>query len=113
MKYRLLKDKIGYLEWYFSNEKHPEILMCTGFHESTPNQEYIDVLPDVVEEFKPYAVVEFDEHLSEDTMHKPSSSSFYFKSEKKVIHLPDWKWEVHNVPNHYVGIHRAWVEPIE
>lgn len=108
MKYRLLKDKIGYLEWYTASEKHPEILKCYGFHDGPVRKEYIDILPDIVEEFKPTYTVEFDE----GTMHKTDPSQFYFKSEKKAIRMPGGIWEIREYPNQYVGFRREWVEPI-
>ena len=113
MKYRLLKDKVGCLEWYVLNQTHPEILDCTGFHDGPVRREYIDALPDVVEEFTPYYTVEFDELLAEDTMHKPAPSQFYFKSPNKARQMPGGVWTVEERPNHYVGIRREWVEPIE
>ena len=113
MKYRLLKDKIGYLEWYTLNPTHPEILDCNGFHDGPVKREYIDVLPDIVEEFKPYYTVEFDSHLAEDTMHKPASDQFFFKAPKKIRRMPGGISEIVELPNHYVGIRREWVELID
>lgn len=113
MKYKILKDKVRYLQWYYPSERHPEILMCAGFADGPVRREYVDILPDVVEEFKPTYTVEFDEPITEDTMHKTDSSQFYFKSPKKVIRMPDGVWEIREYPNQYVGIHKDWVEPIE
>lgn len=81
-RYRLIKEKISHLTWLDHSDTNPEILVCFGFNDS-PNTLEINVLPDVVEEYVPKGIIEFDDW--EETVNNPFPNDFFFKSEKIVM----------------------------
>lgn len=114
MKYKLLKNRINNLSWYKPYSKDAAIMMCYGFCSemlSYPKPEYVAVLPDVVEEYVPSGMIEFDDW--DDEVLPLHANDFFFRAELryygKNIH---GEMETINDP-HYVRVHRNWVDPIE
>ncbi len=114
MKYRLLKDKIDHLSWYMKFDDAPEnVIECMGFSAEMltygGRKEYIDVLPDIVEEYKPKGIIMFED-LDQEIL-EPKSEDFFFAHDKKAVRMPSGVWEVWERA-HFVHVIRAWVEPI-
>lgn len=116
MQYKLLKDKITDLGWFNTYEKDPTILSCFGFASELkvfPNHpEYIDVLPDIVEEYVPSGIIGFDDE--DEEICPLLKNDFFFKHNKLTRRIPSsgGKYEIVD-REHYVHISRLWLEPIE
>jgi hypothetical protein len=117
MKYRLLKDKITTLYWMDVDKNDSTLLVNFGWalelDQKNPSV-WVDVLPDIVEEFKPTGFLEFnDDSNFEDVVHTPREIDFFFRAEKMARRDFETKlWSVYDRV-HYVRISRNWVEPVE
>jgi hypothetical protein len=109
MKYKLLKNQIGGLAWHYISPSDPTVVICTGFCDTTLPQ-YIEHLPDIVEEFTPTGQVGFDEPI--DNIEPPYTSELYFKHDILVVRMPCGQLEKLDRP-HVVSINRRWVECID
>lgn len=115
MKYRLLKDKISDLGWYWPYEKDPTVLASGGFTsailEFGDNRGDVALLPDVVEEFVPSGMIQFEDW--DEEILPPLKNDFFFKHDKRRRFNHDTRQYVTYENEHYVHISRLWVEPIE
>jgi hypothetical protein len=113
MKYRLLKDKIDSLGWYVNYKKAENVIECLGFADALldfPTPQYIEILPDIVEEYVPSGIILFDD-CGEEIL-QPKSGDFFFIYNKEARRMPGGIWEVREKP-HFVHVSRRCVEPIE
>lgn len=109
MQYKLLKDKINEVGFYYQDKNNPNILNCIGFSLMLQtHRDQLDLLPDVVEEFIPELITLFDD----DELVHPKSGDFFFKCDKMVRRDFDTgKYVVKDIP-HYIHIGRSEVTPL-